>query len=204
MMIFKNKKVIVFDLDGTILVLKVNWNQLKKQLANRYVKIYRENCEFVHITACLDRIVEKEDEVELKKFFKIIRDFETKNIRSTEPIEETIFFINNLDLFEVPKETKLAVFSLNTRKAIIKALKLAKIFNKFDFLVGREDVRKWKPNPDGLLKIKEHYMLKIEGLMYIGDQEKDIKTGKNAGIDTHYINELITLVNKKRQEMKIN
>ena len=92
----------------------------------------------------------------------------------------------------------MAILSLNTRKTIISSLKLAKIYNKFEIIVGREDVRKWKPNPEGLLKIQNHYNVRSEEMIYFGDLRKDVLTGNNAGIDAFLINDLISLVNKKR------
>jgi pyrophosphatase PpaX len=92
----------------------------------------------------------------------------------------------------------LAILSLNTRETIISSLKLTKIYNKFDIIVGREDVRKWKPNPEGLLKIQKHYNARREEMIYFGDLRKDVLTGNNAGIDAFYINELISLVHKKK------
>ena len=205
MLSFENKKVIIFDLDGTIVNLDVDWHQLKMLLSARYSKLYEEEkYEFDHISACLDHVVEKKDEIELENFFKLIQDYEMKNINNNKVIEETIFFINNLELFSVLKRTKLAIFSLNTRKAIIASLKSANIFEKFDFIVGREDLRKWKPHPLGLFRIKDYFNVNKEEMVYFGDLEKDIKTGNNAGIETHLVNEIIALVNKKRQEMKIN
>ncbi len=201
MISFKSKKVIVFDLDGTIVDLAVDWQHIKNILSERYSKIYGETCEFKHISACLEYVVEKKDERELKNFFKILEDYEMKDINKSKEIKETIFFINNLKLFEVPKDTKLAIFSLNTRKAIISSLKLAKIFDKFDYIIGREDMRKWKPNPDGLLKIKKYFGVENKDMIYFGDLKKDLQTGKNAGIDSYLINELIKMVKKKRQEM---
>ena len=198
MISFKDKKVIIFDLDGTIVKLITDWNHLKKILTERYSKIYQETCEFNHVTACLEHIVEKNDEFELKNFFKIIQDYEMKNIKNNQIIEETIFFIRNLELFGISKDTKLAIFSLNTRKTIIESLKLANVNDKFDYIIGREDIRKWKPNPEGLLMIKEHYKVKNEEIIYFGDLEKDIITGNNAGIESHLINDLINLVNKKK------
>jgi HAD superfamily hydrolase (TIGR01549 family) len=126
-----------------------------------------------------------------------------RNIDENKEIRETIFFINNLELFGVPKEIKLAIFSLNTRKTIINSLTLAKINNKFDYIIGREDIRKWKPNPDGLLRIRDHYGIKKNEMIYFGDLQKDLKTGKNAGIESYLIDEIINLVHKKRAEMKI-
>jgi HAD superfamily hydrolase (TIGR01549 family) len=81
-------------------------------------------------------------------------------------------------------------------------LTLAKIYNKFNYIIGREDIRKWKPNPDGLLRIRDHYGIKKNEMIYFGDLQKDLKTGKNAGIESYLIDEIINLVHKKRAEMK--
>ncbi len=201
MISFKKKKVIIFDLDGTIVRLPVNWSHLKRLLTKRYNDVYGETCEFVHITACLDQVVDKDDDAELQNFFNMLEDYEMKTINDNENVKETIFFINNLHLFNVPNDIKLAVLSLNTRKTIIESLKLAGIYEKIDYFVGREDVRKWKPNPEGLLKIRDHYDVKEEEIIYIGDLKKDVITGENAGIEAYLIDEIISLVNKKRVEI---
>lgn len=195
---FKDKRVIVFDLDGTIVRLSVEWISLKNKLMNEYSKIYDESCSFESVSACLSKIVEKNDNHVLESFIDTIRQYELEKIHETQPIEEIVFFINNKELFGVRKNTKLAILSLNTRKTIISSLKLTKIYNKFEIIVGREDVRKWKPNPEGLLKIQNHYNVRREEMIYFGDLRKDVLTGNNAGIDAFYINELISLVHKKK------
>ncbi|MFX0036306.1 MAG: HAD family hydrolase [Candidatus Hermodarchaeota archaeon] len=195
--IFDNKKIIVFDLDGTIVNLTADWIALKDVLIKKYKQIYNDNCDFKRISKCLDSIVKKNDEQVLENFFDIIRHYELENIKETQPINETIFFIKNKELFGVKKETKFAVLSLNTRISVIRALEIANIAKKIDFIVGREDVRKWKPAPDGLLKIEDHYGVKKEQVIYFGDLESDILTGKNAGIESYFIDDLINLVRKK-------
>jgi beta-phosphoglucomutase-like phosphatase (HAD superfamily) len=199
---FERRKAIVFDLDGTIVKLNVNWRELKNLLSQRFYDLYGIQYEFRSITECLMKVLEKEDEKEFANLLDIIEQFELKNIAKGAYLEDTLFFIKNLELFNIPEGTKLAVLSLNMRKTIIKSLKNANICKKIDYIVGREDLRRWKPKPDGLLKIQEHFNLKSEDLIYFGDLQKDLDTGKNAGIDAFLIDELIHHVNEKRSNFK--
>ncbi|MFX0082929.1 MAG: HAD family hydrolase [Candidatus Hodarchaeota archaeon] len=191
---FTGKKLIVFDLDGTIVKLSADWMILKNILVEKYREIYKEQCDVDRVSKCLDKIVEKNDEQVLEKFFDEIRNYEQKFLKETQLIEETIFFIKNKNLFNVKNDVKFAILSLNTRNTIIQALKLANIQDKIDYIIGREDVRKWKPAPEGLIKIKNHFNVKKEEMVYFGDLKIDLLTGENAGIDTYVINVLINLV----------
>ena len=199
---FEKRKAIVFDLDGTIVNLNVNWSKLKNLLSERLYNLYGIRHEFHSITESLMKVLEQEDQKEFANFLSIIEQFELKNLEKSIYLEETLFFINNLESFKVQEGAKLAVLSLNMRKTIIEALKNANLYEKIDYIVGREDLKRWKPNPEGLLKIQEHFGLKSEDLIYIGDLQKDIDTGKNAGVDAFLINDLINLVKEKRNKIK--
>ncbi|MHA1478842.1 MAG: HAD family hydrolase [Promethearchaeota archaeon] len=191
---FTGKKVIVFDLDGTIVRLAADWHSLYKALSARFTEKNREAVNHKSISAILSRIAEKGDEEELQLNFNLIRQYELENITSNEPIKEIIYFVNNKELFGVSPNVKLAVFSLNTRSTILKSLEMAGILEKFKFFVGREDVRKWKPEPDGLLKILEYFKVNPEEMIYFGDLEKDLLAGANAGVESYYIGTLINHV----------
>ncbi len=197
---FKNKKIIIFDLDGTIVNLAADWMSLRDVLVEKYREIYEEQCDFERISKCLDNIVEKKDEEVLVNFFDIIRQYELENIKDTQLIEETIFFINNKELFGIKIEVKFAVLSLNTRSSIIRSLELANIHNKIDLIIGREDVRRWKPAPDGLLKIQKYYKVNKKEMIFFGDLENDLLTGKNAGIEAYLVDDLIEFVNKVKNK----
>jgi len=71
---------------------------------------------------------------------------------------------------------------------------MAGILNKFEFFVGREDVRKWKPEPDGLLKILDYFKVDAKEMIYFGDLEKDLLAGAKAGVESYYIDTLINHV----------
>ncbi|MBN1800223.1 MAG: HAD family hydrolase [Candidatus Lokiarchaeota archaeon] len=196
---FSNKKAIIFDLDGTILHLKVNWDDLRKKLSKRCLDNYGEKRTFKRVSEYLDIIVSKGDENELEKTFELIKRYELDKIEKIEVLEDPIFFINNYKLFGIKNKPIFAILSLNMRKTVQKALKFAKIYDKFDFIVGREDVRKWKPNPEGLLLIKDKFGLKNEEMVYFGDLQSDILTGRNAKIDAYPINELVSLASNLRK-----
>jgi len=191
---FAGKKVIVFDLDGTIVRLVADWHKLRKSLNTRFTEKNREAITHKSISALLSNIVEKGDEEELQLNFNLMRQYELENITSNEPIKEIIYFINNKELFGVSPNAKLAVFSLNFRSTILKSLEMAGILEKFEFFVGREDVRKWKPEPDGLLKILDYFKINPEEMIYFGDLEKDILAGASAGVESYYIDTLINHV----------
>ncbi|MFX0047136.1 MAG: HAD family hydrolase, partial [Candidatus Hermodarchaeota archaeon] len=85
-----------------------------------------------------------------------------------------------------------------TRYTIIKSLQLAGIADKFEFCVGREDVRAWKPEPEGLLKIRDHFQVLNKDMIYFGDLKSDLLAGENAGVDSYYVSDLEKLVNTVR------
>ncbi|GAI40383.1 unnamed protein product, partial [marine sediment metagenome] len=124
---FKGKKVIVFDLDGTILRLAADWHSLYKALTARFTEKNREAINHKSMSAILSSIIEKGDEEELQLNFNLMRQYELENITSNEPIKETIYFINNQELFGVSPNAKLAVFSLNFRSTILKSLEMVGI-----------------------------------------------------------------------------
>ena len=192
--IFKDKKVIVFDLDGTIVRLKANWHALKDVLSQRYAKRNQENCSFSSISECLSNIVKKGDEEELQENFKIIRQYELENITETEIIPEVVDFIKNKEKFGISNSVKIAVLSLNTRKTISESLEIAGISDYVEKIIGREDVRSWKPEPEGLIKILKYFSLSPKNLIFFGDMQKDLKAGEAANIDSYYVDELLKYV----------
>lgn len=193
------KKVIVFDLDGTIVELTADWHRLIDVLKKHYLELYNEECDCKRVSSYLTRIIEKNDEEELRKSFEIIRKYELENIKQTIPIDEVVYFINNLELFGIKRDTKLAILSLNTHGTIIESLKLIDLEQKINYVVGREDVRKWKPHPEGLIKIKNYFGVSKEDVVFIGDLDNDLLTGENVGIESFLVDDLIKIVKKMKK-----
>lgn len=67
--------------------------------------------------------------------------------------------------------------------------RIEQILNKFnaldlvDLIVGAEDVKIEKPDPEGLLWAAENLQLEKEDILYVGDSLVDAKTAENAQIN---------------------
>ena len=198
-----NKKVIIFDLDGTIVRLAADWHSLLETLNARYFEKYKKKSRFHRMTGLLDDIVSRGDEEELQHNFNIIQQYELKNITRNEPIKDVISFIKNQESFGVNPTARFAIFSLNTKATISRSLEQSGIANKFEFNIGREDVRAWKPEPDGLLKIRDYFQVSSKEMIYFGDLKIDLLAGENAGVDSYLIDDLIKYIKNFKKFSKI-
>jgi HAD superfamily hydrolase (TIGR01509 family) len=77
------------------------------------------------------------------------------------------------------KGHKIAVCSNKVHEAVLQGLKVGKIAEYVDLIVGFDDVKKPKPDPEGVVLIQERFGKKA---VFVGDSPIDIMTAKNAGI----------------------
>ena len=106
------------------------------------------------------------------------------------PIKEVVDFIKYTPGY------KMAILSSDTRQFIEKHLERLGILEKFDdFIISGEDVRKLKPNPEGLRKILEKTKVYPHEAIYLGSGYIDCMTGNNAQVTTvSSLNELNSLL----------
>ncbi len=71
------------------------------------------------------------------------------------------------------------------------------LYNKFDCVVTRNDVKLTKPFPDQIHKALKKLQINKEKAVIIGDFASDIKAGKNAGIRTVAVLSEYPQINKK-------
>lgn len=174
---FKNIKLIIFDLDGTIAntnnlilntfekVLKVNKTKIinnmgppsKKMIKNIFETISDKKILF------LNNCWEREYKIQLCK----------ENLLNKNTI---------LTLKELRKKYCLGIITSSSKKITILTLK--ENYCLFDFIICAEDYIENKPNPKALLDILKTNKLKPENVVYVGDNIIDIKFGKNAKIKT--------------------
>lgn len=77
----------------------------------------------------------------------------------------------------------LAVVSAKKQDVVMHGLKFLGLDKYISVVLGQEDVKQAKPNPEGINKALEHFN-NVNKAMYVGDHPNDILAGKNANIKT--------------------
>lgn len=173
-------------MDGTLIDLKIDWEAIRRDLQVYLGENYGIKTDLTYLDTELDGILEKLGDEASRGAYKIVEYHELENLHAAKPIKETVELVK-----QMKKEGKrLAILSSNTKKTIEKSLTLLGIKEYFDLIIAKEDVVKHKPNPEGLEKIVRKLNLSKHKTIYIGNSQKDMKTGKRAGIKTILVSNL--------------
>lgn len=171
-------KVIIFDLDETLMHLLVDWDKAKEEIID-YAKKRKLNFDSeLHIIPLSMQIsineeIKREVDTIWRKFEK--ETIENKRIKL---YPEANKFVKELH----SKGYILAIASNNCHASIEEALRFANLREYFSYIIGRDDVRNTKPAPDMLFKILDHFKVKSDEVLFFGDSENDFKAAKAAGI----------------------
>lgn len=175
---YKDIKLAIFDLDGTIVHLEVDWKSLKKKLSEYFWEVYGLKSDFSPLHPELHKIDSLLGRRAREDAFTIIREYEMRGVENLLLISEMAVIIEDLK----QKGTRLAIFSSNTRRAVVAALKKIGMFDLFETIITIEDVERNKPNPEGLNKLLDLFQIDKSQALFIGDRQEDIEAGRRAGI----------------------
>ncbi|NLC97088.1 MAG: prolipoprotein diacylglyceryl transferase [Erysipelotrichaceae bacterium] len=178
----KEKPVILFDLDGTLLDTTPAILESYRYL----FKKYRTLEEF-------DR--EKEIEVQGPPLFKMFEKY-FPNQNTDELIKEYRDYNHSIHkefvkpmantsalLEHLSKEGyKIGVVSTKLKESVLMGLELFKLDDYVKVIVGLDDVSNSKPDPEGIIKACKLLNHTQDECIYIGDTPTDIKAAQNAGV----------------------
>ncbi len=172
---FKNKKLLIFDLDGVLIDSIPNMRLALKQTSyalnlNLSFEEYKKNIglPFEDIMRNMG-ITENIPLIKKKYIF-----FSNQNLHKIKIIKKNVQILKKLKhIF------KLAIFTSKDAKRTKKILFKYKIF---DYVVTSDDIKKGKPNPDGLKKIIKFFNFKKNDAVFVGDSIYDFKCAANAKV----------------------
>ena len=184
-MSFLNKKYLVFDFDGTIDSLIIDWSNSRKEMmtsikdivGDQSLEDFRNSYYFQ-----IEMIKEFGDEVS-DKLIELSKNYEKENYSSHHPNMNAVDFIkNNQDKY------KFFLWTSNHIETISPVLKELGLDQSFQVIVSRDSVKLPKPDAEGFLQIYIPGPDKKDYLM-IGDTSNDVFAAENSDIDYLDIND---------------
>lgn len=178
-------KLIIFDLDGTIIDSLQGLINSVRRVFNLfgYTEISEE-----FVKSCLGggaknlikrALGEEHKEVYNEVYDAFINDYHQNAVLDTHVYDGVT---NTLKYFYGKK--KLAIATYKDKIGTDSILKHLKLYNYFDMILTVDDVKKAKPNPECINQILKGLNVETEHTILIGDTTTDVLTGKNANVRT--------------------
>jgi len=181
MQIVKKYKIIIWDFDGTIVHLRIDWKSVKQEI----ISLLNGKGLQASISQPLNELFSLSKSIGIdSELLSIIKNHERKSeFVVDEEIVKIIRGINRAGLIQ-------CILSDNFTDTIKLILAKIEILEVFDTILGIDITREFKPSPQGLQKLIENYKAEKDEVLYIGDSWKDKDIGSKEGIKFINIKEL--------------
>jgi len=165
---FTDIKLFIFDLDGTIIDLQINWTKVKEKIK----KILKTEHSLTPLIPSIEEVA-TDSEVK-KKIYKVI-DYEEMKV-----VEKVKFDQDITKLFEKLKKVnfRLALVTLQGRKPAIEALKRLNIYKYFDLVISRDEDKNREKQIQKVLRIMG---MEPSQSMVVADKLRDMLIAKRLG-----------------------
>ncbi|WP_240479625.1 HAD family hydrolase [Haloprofundus marisrubri] len=172
---FETYDAVVYDLDGTLVDLLVDWNQAASDAEARFADA-GVDAAGMDLWAMLDLADQEGMRPEIEA---VIADHEREGARSS----------TRLTLADgvADHAAPVGVCSLNCEDACRIALDVHELTGYVDSVVGRDSVATRKPDPEPLLTVLRELGVDPEGALFVGDSARDEKTADRAGVAFRYV-----------------
>lgn len=169
----------IFDIDGTLTstnqLIFDSFNYIAKKYLNRsftdneIISLFGPTEDVILKELCGDRYEEAR-----KDYYKFYSD--NHSMAELYPgMKEILEYLKN-------KNYPLGIFTGKGREASMITLKELGVDHYFDLIVTGDDVKNHKPSSEGILKYVNHFGLKKEKVLMIGDSVSDVMASKEARI----------------------
>lgn len=178
------RKVVIFDLDGTLLYTIEDLADSVNYALKSYgyeTKTLEEVLSYVgngvrHLMECA--VPKGISENDFEQCFDCFKEYYSQHCcDKTRPYTDAVPILKKIK----NKGIKIAIVSNKFQKA---AEEVCEHYFKglYDVVIGESEECRRKPAPDGINKILKMYDAKPEDAVFFGDSEVDIQTAENAGV----------------------
>lgn len=178
-----NYKAVFFDLDGTLadtdLMIVMTMAKIFEEYRPEYKPTLKELISFSGppLSESMLKFFPKELNKELvSRFRELSPKLYDKYVKSFPGVKETLSSLKNHGIHT-------AVITSKMREPTIYTLKMLGIYEYFDVLICVDDVKKPKPDPEGMLKALDAVKLSNEDVLYVGDTYTDYVVANECSVD---------------------
>ena len=173
-------KAVIFDFDGTL----INTNQLIRIGLNKFSNKYlgRVLTEFElntlngqHLSDQIDYIAKENSKEVILEFKSWYTDNHDTYAKSFSGIESLLEILNHENI-------KMGIVTNNSTLPLKQGLSHLGFGKYFGHVVTSDNVKRPKPDPEGILNILKMFELKSNEILYVGDSSSDMKAAKAAGV----------------------
>ena len=162
-------KLIIFDLDGTLIKLPIDYDRLRKELSRK------SGLSPDHFIPLLNGVLKVSPRVKVPELLEIVDRYELEAVERMwiDPkLKNVLLYLKNLGF-------KLALVTLQGKKAVDAIIRKLKLKNVFDSIVTREDsyIRK-----EQIKLIIRSFNVSPENVMFVADRRRDMDIAKELGI----------------------
>jgi len=169
----------IFDVDGTLTsTIQLIFDSFNF-IARKYLDRTFTDKEIVTMFGPTEDVIlkkwcgERYEEARVE-YYKYYSDYHWK-AKLYPGIKEILDYLKN-------KKFPLGIFTGKGKEATMITLKKLEVEHYFDLIVTGDDVQNHKPSTEGILKFVNHFGMKNERVLMIGDSVSDVKASKEAGI----------------------
>jgi len=166
---------VVYDLDGTLVRLAVDWDAAASEATTAFAEAGVDVPD-----ADLWSLLETAPEYGLAdELESILASHERRGARSATRLP----LADRVSEWRVP----VGVCSLNAESACRLALDRHGLLDHVDAVVGRDSVATHKPAPEPLLTAVDHLGAEPSAALFVGDSERDAVTAERAGVAFEWV-----------------
>lgn len=165
---------IVYDLDGTLVRLDVDWNAARRDAA----AVLRARGVDTAEMGLWDILEAAEPNGVLDRVNEAIAEHERAGARSAAPLPLAD---------ELPCDVPVGVCSLNSEDACRIALERHDLEGYVGAIVGRDTLETYKPDPEPLLATIDALGVEPTEVLFVGDGQRDELTAERAGVPFQYV-----------------
>jgi phosphoglycolate phosphatase-like HAD superfamily hydrolase len=176
-------RVVVVDLDNTLVSLEVDWDAVKQRL-ERLAEAAGADVQDEGIWPLMEAAQQPGRDSLLAEMEEVVTEAELAGAHG--PRNEAL--IRWLD--ENGAGRPVSVLSLNSRAAVTRALELNGLAERIAEVVARDDVRRVKPDPEGMLILAERHGVEPGAILFVGDKDGDRECAEAAGTAFLHVEEI--------------